>query len=168
MVHRPPLISCNRGPEEFRPRLHLPHLPSANSWLELTLTTGATCEVELPPRYTRFLLSRVDAWLEDEGEIEALRGFRTKVEIARRLTELTPKRKVNGKVTEKDIDPETVPVYVYEFRTRILKAVAELDPEKRGDQLIPPLLENARHLGYRIARCGLDVVRFRPGPNITD
>jgi hypothetical protein len=167
MVHRP-LISCDRGPKEFRPRLHLPHLPSASSWLELTLPTGATCEVKLPPRYTRFLLSRVEAWIEDEGEIEALRGFRTKAEIARRLTELTPKRKVNGKDEKKDIEPATVPVYVYEIRTRILKAVAELDPEERGDQPIPPLLENALNIGYRIARCGLDVVHFRPGPNITD
>jgi hypothetical protein len=42
MVHRP-LISCNRGPLEFRPRLHLPPSQKASGILELPLGSGGDC-----------------------------------------------------------------------------------------------------------------------------
>jgi hypothetical protein len=106
------------------------------------------------------LLSLVEAWEEDEGEVEGLRGFRSKAAIARRLTELSP--------SGRGVDPDTVPVYVYELRDRVGKAVAEVEPSARGDVAAPRLLENEPGLGYRIDELGLEIVRFRGGATITD
>ena len=123
--------------------------------LLVTLPSGVTYEVELDPRYTRLLFAIVEAWQEDAGGVEGLRGFRTNPEIAQRLTELSP--------TVKPFDPDLVPVYVYDIRSAILKKLRELDPDLRGDHPPPQLLENGPGLGYRVGASGLEVVRFRPG-----
>lgn len=159
LSHRPP-TSCNRGPEKLRPKLHLRYTTNERSVLALPLASGAICLVPLAARYTRFLFSLVEAWREDDDEIEALRGFSTKAQISKRLTELSPTRRI--------VDPETVSAYVYEIRNRIAEALAKLESDEGGDHPPPALLENQRGLGYRIGACGLDVVRSRPSPNITD
>jgi hypothetical protein len=126
----------------------------------LTFASGATCEVYLAPRYKRFVLAVLRGWQEDKGQIEGLRGFRSKEVIAARTNELSP----DGSI----IQPETVPVYAYEIHCRIREAAGKLDPAERGGQPIPRLFENDHDLGYRIAACGLDVVLFRPITTITD
>jgi hypothetical protein len=126
----------------------------------IMFTTGATCQVPLPARYKRFTLVVLEGWNEDEGQIEGLRGFRSKEAIATRFSELSH----NGKI----LRPETVPVYAYEINRRILRAANELEATERGDGPIPRLFENHREQGYRIAACGLDVVLFRAAPMITD
>ncbi len=152
--HPPP--SCTRGPEEFRPKLHLARSPRARSVLQLTLSSGATCEVSLPARYIRLLLVNAEAWHEDDSDIEAFRGFRSNEGIAARLTDLSPSSR------NKPFDPETVPVYVYEIKILISRAVSSLQPDEPGEQPAPVLLENLRSTGYRIAACGLDIVPPRP------
>jgi hypothetical protein len=151
------LISCDRGgPEELRLRLQLLHGPNQKSVLKVPLASGASCQVLLDGRYTRLLFCLAEGCVEDEGGVEEFRGVRSKDEIAERLRELSP--------TGRKVDPEIVPVYVYELRSLILEKLAELDPEERGDDPAPQLLENQRGAGYRIGASGLDVVRLRPLP----
>jgi hypothetical protein len=128
--------------------------------LSFTLPSGVSLQLPLAPRYARFLFSLVVAWQEDAGQIEQLRGIRTKAEIAELIAKISPAHRL--------VDPETVPVYVYEIRALILKTVKKLHPVEEGDPPTPPLLENQWGIGYRIGPCGLDVVRFRSIPKITE
>ena len=145
---------CKRGPEDGRPILCLPRLPGAPSVLVVKLAPGVECNVQLPPRYTGLILAVVDSWHADEGEVETLRGFRTAAELGKRYAEFSS---AGVSITEK-----AVRAYVYEIKVRIARAVSSLDPRKRMDIRVPGLLEAWRVLGYRIDRCGLEVVHPRP------
>jgi hypothetical protein len=148
------LTSCKRGPEGRRPILYLPRLPGAPSVLQLNLAPEVECDVQLAPRYTRLLLAAVDAWHADEGEIETLRGFRTAAELGEHCGELSH---VGVSISE-----EAVRAYVHEIKTHIARAVDRLFPRKRVDIPVPVLFETRRILGYRINRCGLEIVQARP------
>ena len=164
-----PPPSCTRGPEELRPRLFVAPSPRARSVLHLKLPSGATCEVHLPARYTRMLLVYVEAWHEDDGNVEAFRGFLSNAVFAARLSELSPSPR------SQPFDPGTVPVYVYEMKRVISEAVSSLPPSvppnvpsiEPGEQQAPVLLENLPSHGYRLAGCGLDIVPPRPRPTAT-
>lgn len=146
--------SCKRGLDDRRPILCLPRSPGASSVLLLKLTPEVECEVHLAPRYTALLLALVDAWNADEGDIEILRGFRTAAELGRHYAEFS---QVGDSISE-----EAVRAYVHELKVSVAKAVSSLDPHERFDIRVPVLLDARRLIGYRIGRCGLEIVQPRP------
>jgi hypothetical protein len=96
----------------------------------------------------------VDAWHADEDEVETLRGFRTAAELGEHCGESS-----HAGVS---ISEEAVRAYVHEIKAHVARAVALLYPYSRIPFRVPVLLEARRVLGYRISRCGLEIVQPRP------
>jgi hypothetical protein len=109
--------------------------------------------VPLPPRYTAFILAVVDAWHQDDGELETLRGYRTAAQLGERYAEFS---NAGLSITE-----ETVRAYIYEIKVRIAKAVSSLQPVEGIEIRAPGLFEGWRVLGYRVDACGLEIVQVR-------
>ena len=147
------LTSCKRGLEDRRPILCIARSPAAPSVLVVKVTPGDECEVHLPPRYTALLLALVDAWQADEGEVETLRGYRTAAELGGHYAKFSH--------TGASITEETVRAYVYEIKVRIARKVSSLYPGKRFEIRAFGPLEALRMVGYRIDKCGLEIVQAR-------
>lgn len=145
--------SCKRGPDALRPILGLPPEAAAPSALQLRFGAGLECTVPLPPRYTAFILAVVDAWNQDDGELEALRGYRSAAQLGERYAEFSH---AGLSITE-----ETVRAYIYEIKVRIAEAVSSLQPVEGIEIRAPRLFEGWRVLGYRIDACGLEIVQVR-------
>jgi len=152
-------VSCERGPKDRRPTLHLARQAGAGGTLKLPLADDITCEVFVPQRYVVLLRLITDAWRADDDEIEAHRGFRTTEEIGAAFG--SPPG--NGR----PITGDSVRSYVHDLKVRIRKAISALRSDERNDLEMPPLLETGRKLGYRIGPCGLDIVRPRSRATFT-
>jgi hypothetical protein len=151
------LTSCEKGPEEFRPVLHLPNPASARSTLELRFPGGVRCVVPLAPRYTLLLLVLARAWEQDEGTVEEQRGYRKKEELG---------GPVRNPSNPKPISETTVGQYVRETRKQIREkmqsAIDSLRLSEERKPSIPNLIQSEPGLGYRIGTCGLTIRHPRP------
>jgi hypothetical protein len=145
------VTSCERGDHDLRSVLTLPPVPGARGTLTLKLAPGVPCELSLPHRHVRVLLILVDAWVKDEGVIDAHRGFRT----VNKIGELLASTSRGNKMVRK----KGVCGYVFEIRTEIKNAVSLRRPHDRRDLRVPVLIENQSRLGYRIGPGGLEIVQ---------
>jgi hypothetical protein len=151
------LTSCERGPEEFRPILHLPNPASARSTLELRFPGGVRCVVRLAPRYTLLLRVLAEAWEQDKRTVEEHRGYLTRDELG---------ALVRSPSNPNPVSDTTVGMYVRETRKEIReKMQSAIDslclPEHRRPE-VPNLIQSEPGLGYRIGPCGLTVRHPRP------
>jgi hypothetical protein len=150
--HRDP-ASCLRGPDATRPILYLYRSPDESSSLVIKLESGDECEVHVPPRYKAVLLALLQAWRDDEGENEKVRGFLT----ADKLGELYARFSQQGN----SIGKSAVRAYVSELRARIVRALSSLDTSTPVDVRGFRLIEAKPRRGYRINECGLEIVQPR-------
>jgi hypothetical protein len=146
------LTSCERGPEEFRPILHLPNPASARSTLELRFPGGVRCVVRLAPRYTLLLRVLAKAWEQDDGTVEEQRGYRMREELG---------GSVRSPSNPNPVSDTTVGMYVRETRKQIREkmqsAIDSLCLPENLRPTIPNLIQSEPGLGYRIGPCGLTV-----------
>ena len=149
---------CERGPRDTRPTLFLRHAPQP-SVLVLVLVMNETeikCEVLLHPRFVRLLLLAVDAWNRDAGKPEAMRGFRTRRDIARAFGRFTNGR---GKV-----EVATVVDYAFQIRRLIRQALASAGIDVKSESV--DLIEHFPYQGYRIGPLGIKIIE--PSPDDSD
>jgi hypothetical protein len=150
------LTSCEKGPEELRPVLHLPNPAYARSTLELRFPGGVRCVVPLAPRHTLLLLVLVKVWNQDEGRVETQRGYRKKEELGEPLSNPS---------NPNPVSETTVGQYVRETRkqikAKIQSAIDSLCLPEGCKPGIPNLIQSERGLGYRIGPCGLTILQPR-------
>jgi hypothetical protein len=144
---------CDRGPADLRPELHLGESLDSPAVLLLKLTPFARREIDLAPRYVRLLLVLAEAWQEDTGEVEALRGFRSADEVGVRLARFS-----SGGVP---VRAQGVKALVYELSATVRREARSYGYGfGSGGATAPDLFDRRRKRGYRLGACGLDVRPF--------
>ena len=103
--------------------------------------TGQIADVELEPRYVKFILLLVATWNIDKGKRDSWRGYGNAGILGATFMALPE--------AEGPVSADAIKHYMCDIRRAMVKAV--------GDGEIPPIFESHKKFGYRLGESGMTV-----------